>query len=116
MSTESVDSVEAARAQGFPDRTGWKPDNPYLATFRPFIPSNVVISELTASRNNRGNAARHCLRRVVTLPRVESWAHGKRVNSSGRNLNHAVPSAFKDWNSQRHNSREQHCADCRLCR
>jgi hypothetical protein len=43
MSTESVD----ARAQGFPDRTGWKPDNPYLATFRPFIPAQVMIDELT---------------------------------------------------------------------
>ena len=48
MSTESVDSAEAARAQGFPDRTGWKPDNPYLATFRPFIPPSVLIPELTA--------------------------------------------------------------------
>ena len=48
MSTGSVDSAEAARAQAFPDRTGWKPDNPYLATFRPFIPANVVVSELTA--------------------------------------------------------------------
>ncbi len=47
MSTEGVDTAEAARAQGFPDRTGWKPDNPYLASFRPFIPSNVVIPELT---------------------------------------------------------------------
>src|SRR5687768_13085765 len=47
MSTEGVDSAEAARAQGFPDRTGWKPDNPYLANFRPFIPPNVVIPELT---------------------------------------------------------------------
>ena len=47
MSTEGVDSADAARAQGFPDRTGWKPDNPYLASFRTFIPSNVVIPELT---------------------------------------------------------------------
>src|SRR5688572_16715505 len=48
MSTEGVDSAEAARAQGFPDRTGWKPDNPYLTTFRPFIPPGVPIPELTA--------------------------------------------------------------------
>ncbi|MGI9069576.1 MAG: OPT family oligopeptide transporter [Pyrinomonadaceae bacterium] len=47
MSTEGVDSAEAARAQGFPDRTGWTPDNPYLTNFRPFIPPNVVIPELT---------------------------------------------------------------------
>ena len=47
MSTEGVDSAEAARAQGFPDRTGWTPDNPYLANFRPFIPPDVVIPELT---------------------------------------------------------------------
>ena len=48
MSAEGVDSAEAARAQGFPDRTGWKPDNPYLTNFRPFIPPSVVIPELTA--------------------------------------------------------------------
>ena len=47
MSTERVDSVEAARAQEFPDRTGWKPDNPYLTNFRTFIPPNVGIDELT---------------------------------------------------------------------
>ncbi|HKO60989.1 MAG TPA: oligopeptide transporter, OPT family [Pyrinomonadaceae bacterium] len=47
MSTERVDSAGAARAQEFPDRTGWKPDNPYLANFRPFIPPGVVIDELT---------------------------------------------------------------------
>jgi putative OPT family oligopeptide transporter len=48
MSTESVDASEVARAQGFPDRTGWKPDNPYLAQFRPFIPAGIRIRELTA--------------------------------------------------------------------
>src|SRR5687767_2311186 len=47
MSTERVDSAEAARAQEFPDRTGWKPDNPYLTNFRPFIPPDVAIDELT---------------------------------------------------------------------
>src|SRR5687767_4805331 len=47
MSTEGVDSAEAARAQGFPDRTGWTPDNPYLTNFRPFIPPGVLIPELT---------------------------------------------------------------------
>ena len=48
MSTESADAGDVARAQGFPDRTGWKPDNPYLATFRPFIPAHVMVDELTA--------------------------------------------------------------------
>jgi putative OPT family oligopeptide transporter len=47
MPTERVDSAEAARAQEFPDRTGWKPDNPYLTNFRPFIPPSVGIDELT---------------------------------------------------------------------
>ncbi len=47
MSTESVDPVEAAKAQEFPDRTGWKPDNPFLAVFRPFIPAGTKIRELT---------------------------------------------------------------------
>lgn len=48
MSTDGADAADVARAQGFPDRTGWKPDNPYLATFRPFIPAHVMIDELTA--------------------------------------------------------------------
>ena len=47
MSTERVDSAEAARAQEFPDRTGWKPDNPFLANLRPFIPPGETIDELT---------------------------------------------------------------------
>src|SRR5437588_2083311 len=37
----------AAAAQEFPDRTGWKPDTPYLAVFRPFIPSSAHLRELT---------------------------------------------------------------------
>src|SRR5947209_2503181 len=46
MSTESV-SAERSAAQEYPDRTGWKPDNPYLAVFRPFIPSSAHLRELT---------------------------------------------------------------------
>ena len=41
MSSESIPANE------YPDRVGFKPDNPYLTTFRPFIPANVSIAELT---------------------------------------------------------------------
>src|ERR1700740_2873309 len=46
MSTESIRD-EAAAAQEFPDRVGFKPDNPYLANFRPYIPSSAHLRELT---------------------------------------------------------------------
>jgi putative OPT family oligopeptide transporter len=48
MSIE-VDSerAAAAAAQEYPDRTGWTPDNPYLAAYRPYIPSSVHLRELT---------------------------------------------------------------------
>src|SRR3712207_1681438 len=48
MATE-VDSerAAAAAAQEFPDRVGFKPDNPYLAAFRPFIPAAAHLRELT---------------------------------------------------------------------
>ncbi|HKR14167.1 MAG TPA: oligopeptide transporter, OPT family [Pyrinomonadaceae bacterium] len=41
MATESVPANE------YPDRVGFKPDNPYLATFRPYIPAGVKLRELT---------------------------------------------------------------------
>ena len=41
MSSESIPANE------YPDRVGFKPDNPYLTTFRPFIPAGVSIAELT---------------------------------------------------------------------
>src|SRR5882724_3901116 len=47
MSSERVDPVEAARAVEYPDRVGFKPDNPYLANFRPYIPASVLLPELT---------------------------------------------------------------------
>src|ERR1700749_579378 len=37
----------AAAAQEYPDRAGWTPDNPYLAAYRPYIPSSVHLRELT---------------------------------------------------------------------
>ncbi len=40
-------SAESIGANEFPDRVGAKPDNPYLTTFRPYIPANVQIRELT---------------------------------------------------------------------
>ncbi len=43
-----MSTKEAAAAEEFPDRTGWSPENPYLTTFRPFIPAGVRIDELTA--------------------------------------------------------------------
>lgn len=41
MSSESIPANE------YPDRVGFKPDNPYLAAFRPYIPAGVRIRELT---------------------------------------------------------------------
>ena len=41
-------SVESVGANEFPDRVGAKPGNPFLATFRPYIPAETVIPELTA--------------------------------------------------------------------
>jgi putative OPT family oligopeptide transporter len=41
MSSESIPANE------YPDRIGFKPDNPYLATFRPYIPAGVQLRELT---------------------------------------------------------------------
>src|SRR3989441_3029300 len=47
MSSESISAEEAAIAQEFPDRIGFKPDNPFLAVFHPYIPANVQLRELT---------------------------------------------------------------------
>jgi len=41
MSTESIPANE------YPDRVGFKPDNPYLATFKPYIPAGIRLRELT---------------------------------------------------------------------
>ena len=41
MSSESIPANE------YPDRIGFKPDNPYLETFRPYIPAGVRLRELT---------------------------------------------------------------------
>src|SRR5467141_2608595 len=41
MSSESIPVNE------YPDRIGFKPDNPYLETFRPYIPAGVRMRELT---------------------------------------------------------------------
>jgi putative OPT family oligopeptide transporter len=43
MSSESIDPA----ANEFPDIVGTKPDNPYLTTFRPYIPAGVRLRELT---------------------------------------------------------------------
>lgn len=34
-------------ANEYPDKVGFKPDNPFLATFRPYIPAGVKLRELT---------------------------------------------------------------------
>ncbi len=41
MATESIPANE------YPDRVGFKPDNPFLASFRPYIPAGVKLRELT---------------------------------------------------------------------
>ena len=47
MASENISANEAAAAQEFPDRVGFKPDNPYLKNFRPYIPAHVQLRELT---------------------------------------------------------------------
>src|SRR3712207_2022746 len=47
MSTDTVDRGRAADAMEYPDRVGFKPTNPYLAAFRPFIPAGAHLRELT---------------------------------------------------------------------
>jgi putative OPT family oligopeptide transporter len=47
MATVDAERAAAAAAPEYPDRTGWQPDNPYLAVFRPFIPSSAHLRELT---------------------------------------------------------------------
>src|SRR5881392_3448335 len=47
MSTETISPSDAAAAQEFPDRIGFKPDNPFLAAFRPYIPAGISLRELT---------------------------------------------------------------------
>ena len=41
MSSESIPANE------YPDRVGFVPDNPYLKTFKPYIPAHVRLRELT---------------------------------------------------------------------
>src|SRR5881392_237301 len=47
MSTETISPSDAAAAQEFPDRIGFKPDNPFLAAFRPYIPPGASLREMT---------------------------------------------------------------------
>src|SRR5438874_4865998 len=47
MSSESITPEEAARAIEYPDKVSFKPDNPFLANFRPYIPPGVHLRELT---------------------------------------------------------------------
>src|SRR2546421_9678689 len=47
MSTEIISPSVAPAAQEFPDRIGFKPDNPFLAAFRPYIPPGASLREMT---------------------------------------------------------------------
>src|SRR5256714_3471709 len=47
MPSERIDPELAEAAMEYPDRVGFKPDNPYLANFRPYIPAHVKLRELT---------------------------------------------------------------------
>src|SRR3981081_1309623 len=47
MSSESISANEAAAAQEFPDRVGFKSCNLFLANFRPYIPAAAHLRELT---------------------------------------------------------------------
>src|SRR6266404_3505332 len=47
MPSERIDPAQAAAAVEYPDRIGFKPDNPYLENFHPYIPPGVEMPELT---------------------------------------------------------------------
>jgi putative OPT family oligopeptide transporter len=47
MSNADAERIAAADAMEYPDRAGWKPDNPFLTSFAPYIPSGVRLRELT---------------------------------------------------------------------
>ncbi len=48
MSSETADgSNRVATTNEYPDMVGAKPENPFLATFRPYIPAGTTIRELT---------------------------------------------------------------------
>src|SRR5262245_40486915 len=47
MSSETVDPRNAEAAIDYSDKSGWKPDNPFLATFRPYIPAHAHLADLT---------------------------------------------------------------------
>ena len=47
MSTDTVDTAKPGVVNEYPDIVGAKPDNPYLASFRPYIPPGTNIPELT---------------------------------------------------------------------
>src|SRR4051794_26763859 len=49
MSNEVITPGDAAAAQEYPDRIGLQPDNPYLTNFRPYIPTEVSLPELTVA-------------------------------------------------------------------
>jgi putative OPT family oligopeptide transporter len=47
MSTETVDAAKPGVINEYPDIVGAKPENPYLTSFRPYIPPHVKLRELT---------------------------------------------------------------------
>src|SRR5437667_12746020 len=47
MSSESITPEEAARAIEYPDKVSFKPDNPFLESFHPYIPAEAQLRELT---------------------------------------------------------------------
>ncbi len=47
MATEIADAPSTGAAKDFPDIVGAKPANPFLASFRPYIPPGVRLPELT---------------------------------------------------------------------
>ena len=46
MSTETVDTTKPGVVNEYPDIVGAKPDNPYLASFHPYIPPEAKIPSL----------------------------------------------------------------------
>ena len=79
----------------FPDIVGAKPENPILASFRPFIPATRAAARADAVAAHHRHAARDGLRRVLALSRAQSRTDGECVHSCRGHLDHDLSPSFQ---------------------
>src|SRR3954465_14879887 len=124
MSTENISPSEAAGAQEFPDRVGFKPDNPYLANFRPYIPAGVHLRELTILPLIMGTilgmvfgaASLYLVLKVgltvsASIPVAVLSFTSFPLSPRGGGLAPLLPPVLQGGRPRRHHPREQHRAD-----